>query len=97
MTEIDKLKRAQTYMEQLADGTDPITNNGLPRDTVLNNERLSKCFAYVADVLRKVIENGSEAAKKPESEKLPFEITEEQKSGLLYLTIRFRLRRFATI
>jgi len=78
MTELEKIKRAKMYIEQLANGTDPITGNELPADTVLNNERLSRCFSYVADILQQVVENGGEVGKKPESQKLPFEITIEQ-------------------
>ena len=78
MTEFEKIKRAKMYIEKLANGIDPITDNKLPDDTILNNERLSKCFTYVVDILQQVIENGGEVGKKPESEKLPFEITSEQ-------------------
>ena len=78
MTELEKVKRAKMYIEQLANGTDPISGSELPDDTVLNNERLSKCFVYVADILRQVVENCGEVGKKPESEKFPFEITDEQ-------------------
>ncbi|MCL2774444.1 MAG: hypothetical protein FWD71_14010 [Oscillospiraceae bacterium] len=83
MTELDKLKRAQMYVEQLANGKEPITGIDMPQDTVLNNERLAKCFSYVSYVLQKVIENGGEVAKKPENEKLPFEITEQEKSRII--------------
>ena len=78
MTELEKIKRAKMYIEKLANGIDPITDNKLPDDAVLNNERLSRCFTYVSDILQQVVENGGEVGKKPESEKLPFEITAEQ-------------------
>jgi len=78
VTEFEKIKRAKMYIEKLANGTDPITGGKLPDDTVLNNERLSRCFSYVADILQQVVENGGEVGKKPESRKLPFEITTEQ-------------------
>jgi hypothetical protein len=58
MTELEKIKRAKMYIEQLANGTDPITGNELPADTTLNNERLSRCFGFVAEILQQVIENG---------------------------------------
>jgi hypothetical protein len=57
ITEVDKLKRAKEYLQKLAEGIDPITDTALPDDTALNNERLSRCFAYVAEVLQKVIDN----------------------------------------
>ena len=75
MTELEKIKRAKIYIEQLANGTDPITGDKLPNDTVLNNERLSRCFSYVAEILQQVVENGGVGyivRKK-------FEITEQQK------------------
>ena len=78
MTELEKVKRAKVYIEKLANRIDPLTDNKFPDDTVLNNERLSRCFSYVADILQQVVENGGEVGKKPESQKLPFEITTEQ-------------------
>ena len=58
VTELDKLKRAKEYMQKLAKGVDPLTDTALPADTALNNDRLSRCFAYVADVLQKAVDNG---------------------------------------
>lgn len=82
MTELEKVKRAKMYIEQLANGIDPITANELPDDTILNNVRLSRCFFYVTDILQQVVENGGEVGKKPESQKLAFEITAEQKKKI---------------
>lgn len=64
VTEFQKLQRAKTIIDMLADGTDPLTGKDLPEDTVLNNVRLSRCFFYVADILRQVIENGGTVGKK---------------------------------
>lgn len=58
VTELDKLKRARTYLQKLAKGVDPLTDTALPADTALNNDRLSRCFVYVAEVLQNVIDNG---------------------------------------
>jgi hypothetical protein len=58
MTELEKIKRAKMYIEKLANGTDPITDNELPNDTVLNNVRLSRCFFYIVEILQQVVENG---------------------------------------
>jgi len=77
MTELEKIMRAKTYIEKLANGIDPITDSELPEDAVLNNVRLARCFFYVADILQQVTDNGgiTSAAKK----KKQFEITEQQK------------------
>ena len=60
MTELEKLERARMYLDKLANGIDPLTDQELPDDTMLNNVRLARCFFYAADVLRRVIENGGE-------------------------------------
>jgi hypothetical protein len=48
------------YIAKLADGIDPLTDDALPDDTLLNNVRLARCFFYVSGVLEKVIANGGE-------------------------------------
>lgn len=80
MTELEKLERARMYLDKLANGIDPITDQELPNDTVLNNVRLARCFFYSADILRKVIESGGEI-KPPKKPKLAaFMISPEQKA-----------------
>lgn len=58
MTELETLERAKIYMEKLANGINPIDGSVIPDEDVVNNVRLSRCFFYVSDVLRQVIENG---------------------------------------
>ena len=77
---LEMLKRAKQYMEQLANGIDPISGIEIPGDAVLNNVRLSRCFFYVADVLRQTIEAGGKVAKESKPKKLPFHMTEEEKA-----------------
>lgn len=58
MTELETMQRAKMYMDKLAQGIDPITNQEIPEDSTLNNVRLVRCFFFVSDVLGKVIANG---------------------------------------
>lgn len=58
MTELETMQRAKMYLDKLAQGIDPITNQEVTEDSVLNNVRLARCFFYVSDVLGKVIDNG---------------------------------------
>ncbi len=76
ITEMDKLQRAKEYLEKLAQGIDPFTDEELAQDTVLNNVRLSRCFFYVADVLRQVIANGGHISGAAGGQ--PFFITNEE-------------------
>ena len=47
MTEIDIMKRAKMYLDNLSQGIDPISGQEVPEDSVLNNVRLARCFFYV--------------------------------------------------
>ena len=80
MTELETLQRAKMYIDKLANGIDPVTDSEMPGDTVMNHVRLSRCFFYVSDILRQVIENGGEVGKKAKKE--PFSITGEEASRI---------------
>jgi len=73
-TELEKLERARLYIEQLANGIDPISGLELPDDSALNQVRLSRCFFYVAEVLGQAITKEKKAAKIP---LLPFALPDE--------------------
>ena len=80
MTELETLERAKIYMEKLANGINPIDGSVIPDEDVVNNVRLSRCFFYVSDVLRQVIENGGVTPQK-KSKKEPFLLTIEQREA----------------
>ena len=77
MTELEIMQRAKMYMDKLARGIDPITDREAPEEDIINNVRLSRCFFYVSDVLRQVIENGGVVGKKPKPA-IPFALTYDQ-------------------
>ena len=70
------MQRAKMYMDKLAQGIDPITNQEIPEDSTLNNVRLVRCFFYVSDVLGKVIANGGNVGQVMKT--LDFAIAPEQ-------------------
>jgi len=63
MPELEKLEYAKDWMDRLAEGVDPTSGEIMSEDKVLNNVDLSRCFFYVSDVLRQVIENNGEIVK----------------------------------
>ena len=84
-TELEKLERAKLYIEQLANGIDPITNRELPNDGALNQVRLSRCFFYVAEVLGQVIHNGGQVQRATGSTSRllpPFVLSDEQRARI---------------
>lgn len=78
MTELETMQRAKMYMDKLAQGIDPITNQEISEDSVLNNVRLARCFFYVSDVLGRVITNGGTIGGRPKLR--PFAVDMEQLS-----------------
>lgn len=50
MTALEIMQRAKMYMEKLAQGIDPISDQEIPEDSVLNNVRLARRFFYVSGV-----------------------------------------------
>ncbi len=83
MTELETLERAKMYMEKLANGINPIDGSMIPDEDVVNNVRLSRCFFYVADVLRQVIDNGGVATQK-KGKKEPFALPVEKRNGFAF-------------
>ena len=52
MTELEKVAYAKTFIDKLANGINPIDDQPVAENDVINNVRLSRCFFYVSDVLR---------------------------------------------
>ena len=83
MEEIEKLKTAKQYLNDLANGVDTLSGSALPEENCVNQLRVSRCLFYVASVLDKVIENGGGVGarvKKPK--KAVFALSEEEKSAV---------------
>ncbi len=68
MEKTKMLLRAKSYLELLAKGIDPISGREVPEDTVLGQERLRKCFSFVAGVLEEAVEQHG-LISLPENEK----------------------------
>ena len=58
MEDFDVLKHAQTYIEKMAAGVDPLTGNAVPPDDLIANARIARCLAYVNDKLKALIAAG---------------------------------------
>lgn len=78
LTEKEKIQRAKMYMLKLADGINPIDDKEMNDDTILKNERLSKCFTYVAEVLDNAIQSNSPVKNTSKGKRVDFDITDKQ-------------------
>lgn len=95
MTALDVMKHAKSYIDQLANGIDPISGKAISPDCVLNQVRLVRCLFYVSDILRQVIENGGQVvAKKRSGKKVPFQMTEEIRGVVRCLPVPVPITQF---
>ena len=88
MTELEKITYAKSFLDKLANGINPIDGTVVPEGDLVNNVRISRCFFYVSDLLRQMIEARPSAprlipppqkrTRAPKEKKSPFHITREQ-------------------
>lgn len=64
MTELETTERAKMYIDKLANGINPLTDQALPDTDIINNVRISRCLFYVSGVLQQAIENAKVSTKK---------------------------------
>ena len=72
MEELDVLKRAQFYVEQMANGVNPLTGEIIDENDFVNNVRISRCLFFVNEKLKELIDNGGEVGAKKRRAKEKF-------------------------
>lgn len=82
MTELEKIEYAKTFIDKLANGINPLDDTVINEEDIVNNVRLSRCFFFVSDILRQVIDNGG--ISKNKKNWLKFELSAEQLSEFSY-------------
>ena len=86
MTETEKIEYAKSFIDKLANGINPLDDSPIPGQDIVNNVRLSRCFFYVSDILRQVIEAGglpvAKSAGATGHRKHVYSLTEEERAGL---------------
>ena len=85
MTELEKIEYAKSFIDKLANGINPLDDSPIPDGDIANNVRLSRCFFYVSDILRRVIENGgTETVRAPRTKKKLFSMSEEERARIVF-------------
>lgn len=57
MNKFQVIEHAKNYLDMLAAGTDPISKELIPDDSVASRPQLKKCFQFVSAVLQEVLQN----------------------------------------
>ena len=93
MTDLEKIEYAKVFIDKLANGINPLDDSTIKEDDIVNNVRLSRCFFYVSDILRQVIENGGVVSKRSRGKK--FSLNAEQLSKFNYSNISIPISEIA--
>ncbi|MCR5457455.1 MAG: hypothetical protein K6F14_05220 [Clostridiales bacterium] len=84
MTDLETMKYAKLYLEKLANGINPLTNEPVPESECINQVRISRCLFYVSKIIGRVIENDEKSECPPKTHKEPFSVTKEQLSKYVF-------------
>ena len=86
MTELEKIAYAKMFIDKLANGINPLDDSVVADGDIVNNVRLSRCFFYVSDILRQVIDNGgvTPMPKEKKAKKQEFSLSHEQIQRFAY-------------
>ena len=53
MTELEKIQYTKSFVDQMANGVNPITGEPIPETDLLRHERISRCMQYVSNILQR--------------------------------------------
>lgn len=56
MDNLEIMKHAKMYIDKMANGMNPLTDQPAAETDIINNVRIARCLFYVSDVLRQLIE-----------------------------------------
>lgn len=54
MTELEKIQYTKSFIDKLANGINPLSDEPIPDNDLLNNVRVSRCMFYVSEILSNV-------------------------------------------
>ena len=95
MSELDTMRRAQMYIDKLAQGIDPVSGREIPNDSVLNNVQLVRCFFYISGVLQRTI--NMEDRRQETERKQEFAITPQRLAGIQVKPYAIRITEFTKL
>lgn len=86
MDELEKMKKAKLYIDEMANGVNPINGiPALPTDTI-NNIEVSRCLFYVSNILNQIIVNDGKY-KVEKAKKIKFFISDDKIKDFVFSDI----------
>lgn len=91
MNQLDTIKHAKAYLEQLNQGIDPITGEELPPDSLAMQPAIQRCFQYTAANLDLILQGDG-----AENRQL-FSLTQEQRNKLSVMSYPLTVGKFVEL
>lgn len=82
MTEKELLQHAKGYIDNLANGINPLTGEPVAETDIVNNVRISRCLFYVSGILDKVLSGNKQIV--PRDRRLRFSVSPEKLEAFPY-------------
>lgn len=87
MTELEKIAYAKSFIDQMANGINPLDGTPVPDGEIINQVRVSRCLFYVSGLLQQMIDQGETAGRslpqhKEHHRKTEFTLTEDARAQL---------------
>ena len=79
---LELLKHAKGYIEKMANGINPLTNEIVPDNDLINNIRISRCLFYVNNILGEILDTDEQKHRK--NKKIPFNLNKETLNNFEY-------------
>ena len=75
MAEFDsiKLEKAIEYVKRMAEGKNPVNNEMVEEDSVINNPNVIRCLYFIEEVLKEVQKNNGKVKTKSKRKEFPLE------------------------
>ena len=84
VNKLEKIKRAKEYIDKLAMGIDPITDELAAETDVINQLPVSRCLYFVSTILREAAEELETPRNISKPEKRPFDLPPAQREEFEY-------------
>lgn len=81
MSDIMSIQNAKDYIDKLANGINPVTNQEVSESDCVNNIKVSRCLFFISGLLRQMIDNSESEPDGTKRKKMPFSISAEQLKG----------------
>lgn len=93
MTELETMQRAKAYIDKMSEGINPITDDSVSPDDVINQRKISNCLKYVSSIISQSILREEDRLRRY-AKKSPFRVSQRRLSHYSFEKEPITLKEF---